>query len=182
MTAPPPDTPCLLSVRGPEARRPAADRGVGGPGRPAVGPLAAGLPQRRGCLVLCVSQRSIGGSVVECSPATRATRVRFPADALFFLNHERHAAMLPYVLRGQRARQPTGQTLRRVPRPQRASVAQWLARSAVNRKVGGSTPPGGGILCFRQWAASSRPLGPVLARSAPPLGPEHDAVPSGGGD
>ena len=25
-----------------------------------------------------------------------------------------------------------------------ASVAQWLARSAVNRKVGGSTPPGGG--------------------------------------
>lgn len=24
-----------------------------------------------------------------------------------------------------------------------ASVAQWLARSAVNRKVGGSTPPGG---------------------------------------
>ena len=26
---------------------------------------------------------SIGGSVVECSPATRATRVRFPADAHF---------------------------------------------------------------------------------------------------
>ena len=26
---------------------------------------------------------SIGGSVVECSPATRATRVRFPADAFF---------------------------------------------------------------------------------------------------
>ena len=25
----------------------------------------------------------IGGSVVECSPATRATRVRFPADARF---------------------------------------------------------------------------------------------------
>ena len=24
-----------------------------------------------------------------------------------------------------------------------ASVAQWLARSAVNRKVGGSSPPGG---------------------------------------
>ncbi|GFW78712.1 hypothetical protein TNCV_4261351 [Trichonephila clavipes] len=24
---------------------------------------------------------SIGGSVVECSPATRAARVRFPADA-----------------------------------------------------------------------------------------------------
>ena len=26
---------------------------------------------------------SIGGSVVECSPATRAARVRFPADASF---------------------------------------------------------------------------------------------------
>ena len=25
----------------------------------------------------------IGGSVVECSPATRAARVRFPADAIF---------------------------------------------------------------------------------------------------
>ena len=28
---------------------------------------------------------SIGGSVVECSPATRAARVRFPADAVTFL-------------------------------------------------------------------------------------------------
>ena len=28
-----------------------------------------------------------------------------------------------------------------------ASVAQWLARSAVNRKVGGSTPPGGVTFC-----------------------------------
>ena len=27
----------------------------------------------------------IGGSVVECSPATRAARVRFPADAIFKL-------------------------------------------------------------------------------------------------
>ena len=27
------------------------------------------------------SSVSIGGSVVECSPATRAARVRFPADA-----------------------------------------------------------------------------------------------------
>ena len=27
---------------------------------------------------------SIGGSVVECSPATRAARVRFPADAHLF--------------------------------------------------------------------------------------------------
>ena len=27
---------------------------------------------------------SISGSVVECSPATRAARVRFPADATFF--------------------------------------------------------------------------------------------------
>ena len=28
-------------------------------------------------------ESSIGGSVVECSPATRAARVRFPADAHF---------------------------------------------------------------------------------------------------
>ena len=28
---------------------------------------------------------SIGGSVVECSPATRAARVRFPADAYVLL-------------------------------------------------------------------------------------------------
>ena len=27
---------------------------------------------------------SIGGSMVECSPATRAIRVRFPADATTF--------------------------------------------------------------------------------------------------
>ena len=30
------------------------------------------------------SQRSIVGSVVECSPATRAARVRFPDDASYF--------------------------------------------------------------------------------------------------
>ena len=29
---------------------------------------------------------SIGGSVVECSPATRAARVRFPADAILFIS------------------------------------------------------------------------------------------------
>ena len=33
------------------------------------------------CSVWCAS---IGGSVVECSPATRAARVRFPADATQF--------------------------------------------------------------------------------------------------
>ena len=31
----------------------------------------------------CFLRASIGGSVVECSPATRAARVRFPADATF---------------------------------------------------------------------------------------------------
>ena len=31
---------------------------------------------------------SIGGSVVECSPATRAARVRFPANATFYVLHE----------------------------------------------------------------------------------------------
>ena len=31
----------------------------------------------------CFLRASIGGSVVECSPATRAARVRFPADAKF---------------------------------------------------------------------------------------------------
>ncbi|KRZ91879.1 hypothetical protein T08_6536 [Trichinella sp. T8] len=30
------------------------------------------------------THNSVGGSVVECSPATRATRVRFPADANFY--------------------------------------------------------------------------------------------------
>ena len=30
---------------------------------------------------------SIVGSVVECSPATRAARVRFPDDAIFFVTH-----------------------------------------------------------------------------------------------
>ena len=35
--------------------------------------------------LLCLSGVSIGGSVVECSPATRAARVRFPADATFNL-------------------------------------------------------------------------------------------------
>ena len=30
-----------------------------------------------------------------------------------------------------------------------ASVAQWLARSAVNRKVGGSSPPGGEHFTFQ---------------------------------
>ena len=30
---------------------------------------------------------SIGGSVVECSPATRAARVRFPADATSFITY-----------------------------------------------------------------------------------------------
>ena len=34
---------------------------------------------------ICGIGMSIGGSVVECSPATRAARVRFPADADTFL-------------------------------------------------------------------------------------------------
>ena len=33
-------------------------------------------------LSLCIRYVSIGGSMVECSPATRAIRVRFPADAM----------------------------------------------------------------------------------------------------
>ena len=33
---------------------------------------------------------SIVGSVVECSPATRAARVRFPDDANFFLKFGKH--------------------------------------------------------------------------------------------
>ena len=35
-------------------------------------------------------QDSIVGSVVECSPATRAARVRFPDDANFFLSFGKH--------------------------------------------------------------------------------------------
>src|SRR2546425_12190698 len=89
-----------------------------------MGPL-----RRRASLV------SIGGSVVECSPATRAARVRFPADALLAGRRRccAEAAARPSLQRF---------TPRRILRGHRASVAQWLARSAVNRKVGGSTPPG----------------------------------------
>ena len=32
------------------------------------------------------TERSIDGSVVECSPATRAARVRFPVDAIYLVN------------------------------------------------------------------------------------------------
>ena len=34
----------------------------------------------------CILFHSIDGSVVECSPATRAARVRFPVDAVAFLH------------------------------------------------------------------------------------------------
>jgi hypothetical protein len=37
------------------------------------------------CKQASQSQESIVGSVVECSPATRAARVRFPDDAIPFL-------------------------------------------------------------------------------------------------
>ncbi|KRY85432.1 hypothetical protein T4B_8710 [Trichinella pseudospiralis] len=36
-----------------------------------------------------INNNSVGGSVVECSPATRATRVRFPADALLYLKYKK---------------------------------------------------------------------------------------------
>ena len=35
----------------------------------------------RPLILMYPAPTSIGGSVVECSPATRAARVRFPADA-----------------------------------------------------------------------------------------------------
>jgi hypothetical protein len=35
---------------------------------------------------LTIEYRSIVGSVVECSPATRAARVRFPDDAIFYFS------------------------------------------------------------------------------------------------
>ena len=38
----------------------------------------------------CAILISIGGSVVECSPATRAARFRFPADANFELSTLEH--------------------------------------------------------------------------------------------
>ena len=45
-------------------------------------------PNRRtvslSCTFTAVTHMRIGGSVVECSPATRAAKVRFPADAYFF--------------------------------------------------------------------------------------------------
>lgn len=36
------------------------------------------------CVLLRTRYSGVGGSVVECSPATRAARVRFPADAYHF--------------------------------------------------------------------------------------------------
>uniref|UniRef100_A0A0K2SZ99 Uncharacterized protein n=1 Tax=Lepeophtheirus salmonis TaxID=72036 RepID=A0A0K2SZ99_LEPSM len=35
----------------------------------------------------------IVGSVVECSPATRAARVRFPDDAMYFLSFKKNKTM-----------------------------------------------------------------------------------------
>jgi hypothetical protein len=41
-------------------------------------------------------QASIVGSVVECSPATRAARVRFPDDANLFFTL--HSATLQHII------------------------------------------------------------------------------------
>jgi hypothetical protein len=38
-------------------------------------------------LIDSVFKTSTGGSVVECSPATRAARVRFPASAFFLFKN-----------------------------------------------------------------------------------------------
>jgi hypothetical protein len=38
--------------------------------------------------IVHITHTSIVGSVVECSPATRAARVRFPDDAMYFVNSE----------------------------------------------------------------------------------------------
>ena len=56
-------------------------------------------------IVSSLFRSSIGGSVVECSPATRAARVRFPADATFprgsckpvLFRHEKPA---PFLISG----------------------------------------------------------------------------------
>ncbi|KRX80330.1 hypothetical protein T06_14858 [Trichinella sp. T6] len=42
------------------------------------------VKNERSDVVILINYNSVGGSVVECSPATRATRVRFPADANFY--------------------------------------------------------------------------------------------------
>ena len=49
---------------------------------------------------------SIGGSVVECSPATRAARVRFPADAyilLLLIFNRRFLCVLALSIKGTRS-------------------------------------------------------------------------------
>ena len=43
------------------------------------------LESRWDCLTFLIWHTCIVGSVVECSPATRAARVRFPDDAMFYL-------------------------------------------------------------------------------------------------
>ena len=46
-----------------------------------------------------------------------------------------------------------------------ASVAQWLARSAVNRKVGGSTPPRGAKrFCFFSYGVLTQTQTPLFRR------------------
>ena len=73
----------------------------------------------------------IGGSVVEFSPATREARVRFPADAFFTFS-----VVIDTVF-------PTLSPFSRSVESSQLLWRNWLARSAVNRKVGGSTPPRG---------------------------------------
>ena len=72
--------------------------------------VADGWFERKQVVIMCgqrlmaqiSSPTGIGGSVVECSPATRATRVRFPADATYLL--ELHQQIFsPCLTRNARA-------------------------------------------------------------------------------
>ena len=52
--------------------------------------------------------------------------------------------------------EPVSQAVQQGQEAHRPPWRNWLARSAVNRKVGGSSPPGGGRIPFRSCASRAR--------------------------
>ena len=48
--------------------------------------------------IVHITHTSIVGSVVECSPATRAARVRFPDDAMYFVKSEYKGEKYTWIL------------------------------------------------------------------------------------
>ena len=79
----------------------------------------------------------IGGSVVECSPATRAARVRFPADARLYFGCFREFNLCCVVWLATRNRDERDRTLRTlyntIGREQWATISSFLARQNLIR-------------------------------------------------